>query len=72
MERFKVADAGSWTSYLSCPACGLSLRVHPSDLARVHCPRCARREGRLAPLRAAADPDARAVLGNGNRALGPV
>jgi hypothetical protein len=70
VERFKIADAGSWTSYLNCPSCGLSLRVDPSHVAIVHCPRCAGREGRLALLQAAVDPDVPAAVGN--RALGPV
>jgi hypothetical protein len=70
VKRFQVADAGSWTSYLNCASCGLSLRVDPSHVAIVHCPRCAGRGDRLAPLRAAADPDVPAAVGN--RAPGPV
>ncbi|HEU0318162.1 MAG TPA: hypothetical protein VFR49_12575, partial [Solirubrobacteraceae bacterium] len=41
--RFDPTAARSWTSYLNCPSCGLSLRVRPSHVAIVHCPRCAGR-----------------------------
>jgi hypothetical protein len=34
-------------SYVSCPQCGLSLRLSDDGLALVHCPRCAGRGGEM-------------------------
>lgn len=65
--EFAVSDR---TPYLTCEACGLSVRVMAPSVAAEHCPRCIARTGRLVPMVHGDDPDR--SLPAGSRRQAPV